>query len=287
MRKLIITVFALLAPALSFALPIGNPWEASLHRTGLLLQGACFNSSASPNWYEQFSIRFGYWGDFVFNHPLQLAHGSNRATIHKTQINTNAAYLALNACDRFDLFGTLGATQVNLSTPGRAFQLNPAIHGGNAYIDINNQTAFSWSLGLRATLWQWGCLGVGAEAQYFWTHPHLNSVSSADLDTFYFKDNKMRYYEWQVGVGASYRIGIASCSFLVPYLGIKWSRCKMTFDNASDLAIPNITLLDLKNNRYWGYATGITLVGCSKASVTVEGRYRNEKAVFINGQFRF
>jgi len=93
----------------------------------------------------------------------------------------------------------------------------------------------------------------------------------------------MKYQEWQIGIGISHRINI-----LVPYIGVKWSRARADFDQAL-VALPSFSALlnDIQNKKLWGYAVGISLVDCEKTSLAIEGRWGDEKAVYVNSQIRF
>lgn len=289
MKKLLFALCMAMAPATLLALPIGNPWEASLHTKGVFWDDHCtYDWDQCSGCFDALSFRLGYYGDFVFDRHLRVDRKGDHSTIHDTKISTNAIYLALNFCNRIDLFGTLGASQIGISTPSKVFGNTLAPPLDNLFVDVDSETTFSWSMGVRGTLLEWGCLGIGAEAHYFRSRSRLNSAHSPDFDTFYFvNEERPIYHEWQVGLGAAYRINIACGTALIPYAGIKWSDCQFTSDNAqADLGF-DITIFDLENNRKWGYAFGMTLLGCDKASITVEGRFRDEKALYVNGQFRF
>ena len=99
----------------------------------------------------------------------------------------------------------------------------------------------------------------------------------------------LKYQEWQVGLQASYRINIVDCSSaLIPYAGIKWAGVHVDMDEASfTYQARAVTLHDLQNGRSLGYGVGITLVGCEKWDISVEGRFVDEKALHFNTQFRF
>lgn len=268
------------------ALPIGNPWDASLVRDGIFWDGQCPAAcNPCPNWCDAWSIRFGFYGDYVYNRHLKVDESGNHSTIHRTKVYTNAAYLAYNAFDRFDIFGTLGTTSIEFNGPRREFATVPATD----YFFLQSETYFSWSIGARGTLWEWRCLGIGAEAQYFATRPKLNFARGETSSLQYGSGERLTYQEWQVGLGAAYRYYITSCATsLVPYIGVKWSSASLKsgyllyVDGASSFQIP-----DLDNDRSVGYAVGITLVGCEKTSVTVEGRFVDETAFHVNAQFRF
>ena len=288
MQNLFLALVMFMIPTSLLALPLGNPGEASLHTNGVFWdKNVWCDCEPSPSFFDAFNIRLGYYGDFVFDRHLKVDRKNNRSQIHKTEINTNAVYLALGICNSFDLFGTIGASKIDISTPSSALGFQPIGLLNNPFVDIDTETTLSWSAGLRGTLLRWGCLALGLEIQYFRTKPHLNSINAPDFDTFYFvNEERPLYHEWQVGFGASYRINIADrSSALVPYAGIKWSHCRFTSDNEQTPLL--ITLYDLENNRDWGYACGLTLLGYNKSSITVEARYRNEKALYVNGQFRF
>jgi major outer membrane protein len=295
MKTLFLGCLAVLASFSASALPIGNPWEASLQT-----EGVCFESPIPDledccnecfTWWDSLSLRVGYYGDFVFDRHLEGKR--NHAGIHRTRIITNAGYLALNLCDLFDVFGTLGATNLHLTSANSVFGVFTGTTGYD-FLDIYTNSSFSWSIGARGTIWQCAGFGFGAEAQYFHTCPKIHTVETEALFTAYPDNVDAKYSEWQVGIGVSYRINIAPCSTaLVPYVGVKWSHCCVDMGNAIiagipqgfDLGLP--ILHPLRQERVWGWAVGMTLLGSGKASVTVEGQFANEKGLYVNGQFRF
>jgi len=291
MKKLLSLCLTLFIPTAAFALPVGNPWDASLLCDGIFWEGDCTDYEAcNPcvNWCDSWSIRAGFYGDYVYDRHMRVDSGGNHSTIHKTEIYTNAAYLAFNAMDRVDLFGTLGTTNISLSGPVREFRSGA---GDNDYFYLETGTYFSWSVGVRGTIWECGCFGIGAEAQYFSTRPHINFVRDDNDAPQYGRSGGERliYHEWQVGLGASYQYYIASCATsLVPYIGVKWSgACMDGGDLLYEDGSESFNVLNLENDRCWGYAVGVTLVGCKKVSVTVEGRFVDERAIHVNTQYRF
>ena len=266
------------------ALPVGNPSDSSLLCDGWIWEGKC----PDPNdpcltWCDAFSFRLGFYGDYVFNRHLQLDRNckGGRGEIEHTEIYTNAAYLAGNFWDRYDVFATLGATNLLLNTNARTFALRSTPSG---CLTIETNTNFSWSVGIRGRIWECGCTTFGGEAQFFQTNPHITRVTHACEATIYPNDCvDAKYREWQLGVGISHRI---NC--FIPYLALKWSSVKFNMDEARlDDRYPGFQLHDLSNSKEWGFALGLTLIDCEKASATVEGRFGDEKAVHVNGQLRF
>lgn len=243
----------------AIALPIGNPADPALYQ----------NSHICCPWNDYFSVRFGYYGDFVFNRHLKRASGPDKdGVIDRARIITNSGFLALNFCERADLFGTLGASSIRILTPSAS----------NAFIDHEYNSVFSWSVGARAIAWQCGCAILGVEGQYSEFKPETTRLTIGMSSDY--PDAKATVREWQFGVGLAYRI-----SFFVPYVGAKWSRIRI--DNRDALAFETLTIPDFKNSNHFGYAFGVTLVDCKLATVAAEARFGDEKALAINGQIRF
>lgn len=299
MKKMTATLLTLLTCSAAHALPVGNPAEATLFLNGAWWDGYCCDP-CDPcfSWCDAWSIRIGYYGDFVFNRHLKrhsdldTVYGEN---IDTTQIFTNAGYLALNVCDRLDVFGTLGETSIRMYADMQSWGnvitfLSPATAAIISSLDY--QPEFSWSAGARATLWECECFFLGIEGQYFQTNPHINQfIDGTAGQISYFNDSRCsQYSEWQVGLGASYRFATSCPSFaMVPYAAVKWSGAEFKQHNIDFLDYEGATLVfpNLKNSKTWGYAIGMSLTLNDMVGATVEGRWGDEKAVSVVGQFRF
>src|SRR5262245_1833417 len=117
MKKLILTTLVCLSMGIAYALPLGNPSEASLFKRGVLLGASqCNKRDPCCFWFDAWNVRLGYYGDFVFNRNLKIdGEGLDQGEdIEITQIFTNAGYLVLNLCDKLDIFGTLGASRIHI-----------------------------------------------------------------------------------------------------------------------------------------------------------------------------
>lgn len=281
MKKLLITALAIMATGATYALPVGNPSEASLLCDGLIFEGHC-GDACDPclNWCDALSLRVGFYGDYVFNRHLAVKRGAGASgdrDIEHAEIFTNAGYVAGNIWDRVDVFATFGATNIFIDTNAGIF-----IPGITSRIEIETATRFSWSVGARGTLWECGCTALGIEGQYFSTRPDIKRVTIGAIASDYPATNDRddaRYWEWQVGLGLSHRINM-----FVPYVAVKWSRVR--WDLANNPVLTAI-LNDIRNDKHWGYAVGVSIVDCEKAALTVEGRFADEKACYVNGQIRF
>lgn len=303
MRKLLksVLVFAALGSASSLqALPVGNPAEPSLMIDGILWEGFGGDPcDPCTTWCDAVSLRLGYYGDYVFdrvlktdvnkefemgaaptttdtdglaNDPTTTTPRSNPAYgkhFQDAEMFTNAAFMALNIWDRFDVFCTLGATNGYLKgnsasfnlvglfgTKTQATQFNtakivPNVSLSQAVVELYTDTAFAWSVGARAALWECGCATLGASFQYAQSKPkveELNVLCNAAEFTINkpkgyvdqafplditagteaatgTKDASIDYHEWQASLALSYRLNM-----FTPYIGVKWSRASFDAD---------------------------------------------------------
>lgn len=296
MKRLLksVLVFAALGSASSLqALPVGNPAEPSLMIDGILWEGFGGDPcDPCTTWCDAVSLRLGYYGDYVFdrvlktdvakmfemgdtgttnvNAPTQTKSRENPAYgkhFQDAEMFTNAAFMALNIWDRFDVFCTLGATNGYLKGNSAAFNL-VGLFGANdqttipeaavpnaslaqSVVELYTDTAFAWSVGARAALWECGCATLGASFQYAQSKPkveELNVLCNAAEFTINkpqgyvgkefplpktagtsqatdVKDASIDYHEWQASLALSYRLNM-----FTPYIGVKWSRASFDAD---------------------------------------------------------
>lgn len=275
MKKLFATVLVIFSSNLAIALPIGNPAEVNFLCTGLWDRNCDYNCS----WCHDMNFRLGFYGDYVFNRHLTSGNRGNPDDIEHTRIYTNAGYLAA-VWNWLEVFSTLGVTNLFLQTNLSAF--NPGDQEPRA--EIESASAFSWSLGARAAIWQCRAASLSLEGQYFSTDPNVKRLAIQSGAAKYLDEQVFtRYSEWQVGLALSYRINI-----LTPYVGVKWSKAHWDFNNATSvLEQTPVAFPDLKADKHFGYAVGVSILSCNLAAVTIEGRFADEKALYINGQIRF
>lgn len=268
--------FFLMTPL--FALPVGNPWEASLLLEGFMRPQTCREKRTC------WSNRLGFYGDYIFNRKLEVS--TSDKTLRETKLYTNAGYLVFNIRDRIDLFTTIGTTHISIKTPVAPFVTSS---GSTATCELQTETDFSWSLGVRGSLFELCNFAVGLEAQYFSTRPNLNyfEISMSSVTT-YLDGEKLKYEEWQLGFGLAYRFYISCNTAFVPYMAVKWSGVHVNMGNRIfQSSGPEIQLRNLTNQWSMGYALGVTLLGCDLWSINAEGRFVDELALGINGQIRF
>ena len=281
MKKLLVTALTLLSCGAAYALPLGNPSEASLMCDGIIFEGYCPDfCQPGVSLCDAISWRVGFYGDYVFNRHLENDSGLVKGkTIEDAELFTNAGYLALNAWDRIDIFTTLGASNLWINTNARGFSGTPGDR-----LTLESETSFSWSVGGRATVWECGCFAFGVEGQYFRFNGDVTRISVTESLAYYPGSSiAVDYSEWQVGIGVSYRIWN-----LVPYIGAKYSSAHADFNHATPhVGFSSLVLDELVSRFNGGYVVGVSLVDCERASITIEGRYPDEKAFYVNGQIRF
>ncbi|MCH9608770.1 MAG: Major outer membrane porin [Chlamydiales bacterium] len=279
------TLCVLLSCTSVYALPVGNPVDATLYRNGV-----CTGPTRSDpcvivfNYTDILRLRGGFYSDTVFNRHMEVyLDRKNISDIDVFSLATNAGYLAVNIFDWVDFFCTLGATNIGMVTDGASYSTNSTL------IALDFDTHFSWSVGMDLTVWKRGGLGVGFEAQYFKTKPPLDSILrfASGNSNYFNEDNHLSYDEWQVGLGVAYEYKNAWLS-ATPYIAIKRARGEMGFDDfAFAFEGVDYTLHNLRSKKLWGHAVGVSAVLCEMIGITVEGRFADEKAVSVNGQFRY
>lgn len=289
MKKIALVFLTILSSSALYALPVGNPGDPLLLSRGIIWDDDCcdrrddYYPCDTCGWWSWnfFSMRAGYYGDFVFNRDLQL-QDFGESDIEHTEIYTNAGLIVLNFCDRFDIYGAFGGSEIFIQSNGSSFATTPGTR-----FEIETETDFSWTIGAKLTFFQCGCTSFGVDGKYFRTTPTIRRISRGDSVSIYPDDTlQLRYHEWQLGVGIAHRVNM-----FVPYFGVKWSHAKANLDDAV-IAVTPITgdtaiLRDLEQQDTWGFVYGVSLIDCERMSLTVEGRIRDEKALHINAQIRF
>lgn len=292
MKKAWTLLLTLIATTSISALPVGNPCDSTILRDGLFCVG---NDYPYVNWCNAWSVRFGYYGDYVFNKSLEIK-GSGKGDIDRAFVATNAALLVLNLWDRIDLFTTLGDSEFRFDTNNKDFLspvvLSPTLTSPEEFY-LQTETDFSWSVGARGSITCLCGFCFGAEIQYFYFDPNIKYTNSVGNYRDYPNQLKAKYREFQVGFGAAYDI----CETFIPYIAARWSHTTIGMSGTSffpvvpqggGAVVPTpYTLRNLESKNEWGGAIGVTLMNCWNKSLTFEGRYGGERAMHVNAQIRF
>lgn len=297
MKKFLLVAALLISPL--YALPIGNPMDASLYSTGLFWEEGCGKHCSDPcfTWCDAWSLRLGFYGDYVYNRHMEELNvftwpsSSAGPTLYHTlpvsyfEVTTNAGLITLNLCNRVDVFATLGTSSI-------IYEATTNSTGGSwitDLVEVRTESGFAWSAGGRLTLWNCGCFYCGLEGQY--AHSRMPLKDFYGFPFVSLDKVKLDYSDWQVGLGISYFIPVSSVAF-IPYAGLKWAGAKGSWSSPDgwidrpDHKVKDY-LFSLKASKHWGWGLGLTMLISEMATVTVEGRWADEKAFSLNGQFRF
>jgi major outer membrane protein len=287
MKKLCFLLLSFVSMSSANALPVANPIDASLYKNGVwTCRSICEPCDPNFSCYDAFSLRVGFWGDYVFNRNMEekIPGSNNQGNVETFTIIKNQAVMTLNWCNWLDVYGLVGAANFELLSP-----YNSTNTGNPELFTVLSNTALSYGGGARATLWECGNFGVGLEGQYFGFQPTIDNFVAFTRRTvnYLISDRDSKYNEWQVGLGAAYQIHAHVVDF-IPYAAIKFAGASLKLDHpqmVSDFSFLGIP--DLQNSRTVGYAIGTTVTFCDKGGMTVEGRFADETALFVNGQIRF
>jgi hypothetical protein len=97
--------------------------------------------------------------------------------------------------------------------------------------------------------------------------------------------NQAHFEEWQVGFGATYLIETYFNVLFTPYLAFDVSNVRGNLrDYKFQDGSQTINLFDLTAEKVWGFAIGSSLILSRQIGLTVEGRFANEKALYVTGQ---
>lgn len=274
MKKLCFVILSLFAAQSIYALPVGNPSEASL-----FYANGC---REQPLGCDFFTFGVGFYGNYVFNRHLETVQDRN---IDTTKIVTNAGYLVVNFWETLDVFSALGTSRISLNTSLRSFNsIDPL-----PLFEVESGTSFSYTVGARATLWECGCFSLGFLGEYFETRPNIKRLYIASGAVSY-PDDELRthYSEWQFATGVSYRFS----DFFIPYFAFQYAHAYWKFGNGQNFVIDENTttfLYNMRNRKNLGYTVGLTWAPFmyEKFIISAEARFLNETAFSVNAQLRF
>ncbi|MCH9610522.1 MAG: Major outer membrane porin [Chlamydiales bacterium] len=296
MKKFVLSVLTVLSCGAVYALPAGNPAEASLYSNSFWFDDSCYDQcDPCDSWCDWFDLRLGFYGDYVYNRHLE-SQGNNDASsgldkggdVQDTTIFTNAGSITLNFCDWFDAFATIGVSNFHIRSESSIFTTPAATTFPAA--EIGFSPAMSYSGGLRATIWQCDCFYIGGMAQYFYSKTKQDYYMEYSTGRYtYFNENRSAdYQEWQVAIGAAYIFENSANFAFIPYAnievaGVNWN-LRADFPDTASVETRFGSLVEKK---VVGWSLGMTALLCDLIGVTVEGRWANEKALHVNGQLSF
>ena len=262
-------VFILLTFSSSlFASPVGNPATPGLLQSG-------FFGSCNP-WIK---VTSGYLTEYVSRLPLQLTSG--HAEFNPDQafehfgLHSQMASFSVVLLQRLETYALLGGSKEHLKWRDAS---ETSLF--SSLFDFKTDYHFSWALGGRVVLLQWGQTFFTVDGNYF-------DVPASSKSFFRFLNRlslpldkgKQSYYlrEWQAGVSLASRFWI-----FTPYAGVKYMNAKLHIDEG-----PESSSLVYRNRKKVGYFCGLTLSITSKFLITAERRVKDEFAYMFSTEAVF
>lgn len=269
MKKTFFVSLALL-PLVLQALPVMNAADPALQKRGLVY------SSPRDTW----SLRAAFRGDYVYNHALE----NENAVLNRYQIFANEGLLTLNLRDRVDIYGFAGSATQNFSG---VVDNNT---GGSNSLSSFYPSQLIWGFGVKGLLWQINdTRGLG---KFFLTLSlDYQSIKKVSPSTLTLNGNLANieavqpvfYTETQFALSFGYRIG-----FLVPYAAFTWDNARANMPLSTIVEGGRSSdVINMTPSELWGFAIGTTLVSYNTFTVTAEARFITEKALTLEGSFKF
>jgi hypothetical protein len=270
---------ALLLVSWAHALPVLNPGLPALMAKGVFLrEDHCWD------------LRYSYRGDYTYNAKLKEGFSFPQQMVDSYSLYTNAGVLTLSFANRVDLYGVAGATTQTIF----AKEVNTLSGATRSVVDLNAlfETRPSWGVGLRLLLWQqkWRTAGtsfLGAGFEYFTVlRANSRSVTIDKAEATAGTPATTQYYASQYTLAFAQRV-----QKLSPYVALKWAnqRARMvgTPQNGISATSGLVILSNLKSQRRFGWACGVTLIDFLRMNITAEARFVNESACTLLAEFRW
>jgi hypothetical protein len=259
MKRSLFIFFALVVGSNAFALYLGNPASPDAIERGLFIAEDAF-----------MTVKAGYQVDFILDKRFKYYSGAS-ARIDSFEGELNQGVITLDFLERIEAYASVGAMQATFShrpKPGqfmREYQTNYRV---------------TWGVGGRLIVYEWGNSFIGLEGGYQWAYPHIkwDALNGSAFTT----DAKMRYREWQAGVGFAHRI-----EMFIPYIAVKYSNVKAKVSSIRhDLELAH-SHFKMRNRDHFGLVLGCTLTPDKFFDINVESRLIDEQAITLAGNVKF
>lgn len=238
------------------AAPVGNPSAPLNFEDGIFLAG---NSD--------YSLRLGYSGNFVMDRKLEIK--ANRSHVDSARIVESTANVTLSMFNRMDVYGRFGSARFGYEQ-----------NNTSSNLEVRTADAFIWALGGRVVVYNWDFTTLTLFGEYSRFKADVNDVLLGATSSGY-SAAEARVRQWDLGLALAHQI-----DYMSPYVAIKYSDASVRFHNEV-ISSPSVTLNKLEARGNFGAAVGCTFLAGKKLDLTLEGRFIDENAVSLTGQFRF
>lgn len=244
---------------LSFVFPlfgcfVGNPGSPSIMNQGF------FSST-----YPIFKATTGYLGDYTSDKRYVSTRSSTPDELRHFGIHSQMATVSVIFLERLEILGAAGGSKEHAKWAQNATMSDIT----TTLLDFESTYQFSWGIGAKVILLQWGQTFLTTDYNYFCVPTSQKSyfrfLNRLNLNLMTEKQT-FSIREWQVSAGLASRF-----FFVTPYGGITYLNSKL--DIHSGVGIPP---LYYRNKEHFGYYYGLTLSLTGRMHITMERRVRDE-----------
>lgn len=270
MKKILLLAITSAACALS-ASPVGNPASANMFR------------DPEAKGQGDLSVRFGYHGDFVSERKLQSKKRDSGETgptvgFDKLKRTFNGVEATANVNDSIEVIGRIG------------YAGHEVKGSKDSNLMLKTKPGMSYGVGVRAAVYQVDNTSVAVHGFYSQDKSTLDKVRYGSIDlpgtggesVKKSHNIKLRDKSYALGVTVSQKMDNFS-----PYVGVQYVHNAMNYSIPKVTGGTPLTLMERKNRKNVGVVAGVSLLNNERASLNLEGRMINEKALGLSAQVSF
>lgn len=236
----------LLGTIKSYALFYGSPNLPSAVQEGFIIP---------KDW--PVSVRIGFEDDICSHVSLKSINPHTVSSVKEFSYILEQGVFNLNFVNRFDAYGSLGGIRLNLEP-----KITPVL--SHIY---NTDTTFTWGVGARGILFEFGSAVLGLDIKYQASSPSIRWFESV-------YEPKLHYRSWQIGSGLAFQM-----EQLSPYIGVTYSQTRLGIEGfpSHSLASKRHSFV-VKSRKKFGLAIGANFSPGRICEVDFEARVINELA---------
>ena len=217
------------------------------------------------------AFKAGYERDDLLNGEMKAVNAF-KGRMPQFNYIMDQGVLTLNLIDRFEFYGSVGAMKLQATQRVSQTELK----------QFQSLRQFAWGVGARAVLFHWKNVLMGLNLAYSSAHPRFDLIETNGVPFEKTGGAKVKFHEWQVGLGFSYTL-----KFFVPYIAGKYRNAKAHFTGLPQGFLAGRRSFDVKNRRKIGLVIGSSFSTTEIFQLTIEARVIDEEGYTISGDIRF
>jgi hypothetical protein len=261
-KKLLGAVVATLALASNLqAGPVQNAVKPMAYQDGVFMTGN-----------NDYTMRLGLVSDNVFDRYLQK---KDKQHVHNSAIGSNSAVITFGFFDRADVWTSFGAG---------SFGYEDQAAGGATRFKSATEDDLIWGFGGNVILYNMDFTTLSGFASYRHLKADVKEIEfNGDINEYASQSKvKAKYRDWNIGLSLAHQI-----DNFTPFVNIKYSDAEVKWDNATITAPSSWTFSTLKSRSHIGASIGCSMMASKKFSLSVEGRFFDERALTFSAELRF